>query len=168
MSALRLETPGTEYPTLKQAMRNLVGAVCVITSGRGPERTGATVTSAQSLSVDPETMLVSINRDSSTWHAIRRNGAFCVNVLAADQQAVAERFSGRNGERGAARYLGADWKEASTGSALLSNALASIDCEVEHVLERHSHALVFGAVRAVVLGSPRPALLYAHGRYGSL
>jgi len=58
--------------------------------------------------------------------------------------------------------------QLATGAGALVGALASIDCEIEHVVERHSHALIFGAVRAVVLGAPGPALVYAEGRYGAL
>jgi flavin reductase (DIM6/NTAB) family NADH-FMN oxidoreductase RutF len=153
---------------LKSAMRQLAGAVSVITAGLGDARTGATVTSAHSLSVDPETMLVSINRSSSSWPAIRDGGFFCVNVLAASQVAVADRFAGRGGVKGAARYEGAEWITLATGAGALVGALASIDCEVEHVVERHSHALIFGAVRSIVVGPPGPALLYAQGRYAAL
>ena len=150
---------------LKQAMRHLVGGVSVVTAGIGPERTGATVTSAHSLSMEPETMLISINMSSSTWPVIRRTGHFCVNILRSDQRAVADRFAGRDGLKGAARYEGAAWSVLETGALALDGALASIDCEVDHILERHSHALIFGAVRAVVTGGG-PALVYSHGHYG--
>lgn len=151
---------------LKQAMRHLVGGVSVVTAGIGDERTGATVTSAHSLSMEPETMLVSINMSSSTWPVIQRTGHFCVNILTADQREIADRFAGRGGLKGAARYEGASWTVLETGALALDGALASIDCEVDHVLERHSHALIFGTVRAVVTGSGR-ALVYSHGNYGS-
>jgi flavin reductase (DIM6/NTAB) family NADH-FMN oxidoreductase RutF len=151
--------------SLKAAMRHLAGGVCVVTAGLGEARTGATVTTAHSLAVDPATMLVSINLSSSTWPAIRRFGHYCVNVLAAEQQGVAERFAGRGGVKGADRYLGAEWTVLETGAGVLVGALASIDCEVEHVVERHSHALVFGAVRAVATSNGGDALLYSHGQY---
>jgi flavin reductase (DIM6/NTAB) family NADH-FMN oxidoreductase RutF len=79
------------------AMRHLTGGVSVITAGRGKDITGMTVTSVTSLSVDPPTLLVSINRDASSFPLIRRHGAFGVNILNADQLDVAERFAGRVG-----------------------------------------------------------------------
>lgn len=85
---------------LKSAMRHLAGAVSVVTAGIGDERTGATVTTAHSLSVEPEVMVVSINLNSSTWAAIRRHRHFCVNVLRADQIAIADRFAGRDDLKG--------------------------------------------------------------------
>lgn len=149
---------------LREAMRLVAGAVSVVTAGLGDARTGATVTTAHSLSVDPQTMLVSINLGSSTWPAIERFGHFCVNVLHADQKGVADRFAGRGGIKGADRYVGSLWSTIATGAGVLDGALASIDCEVEHVVKRHSHALVIGAVRGAV-ARPGPALLYRQGQY---
>ncbi|WP_245413694.1 flavin reductase family protein [Mangrovicella endophytica] len=152
---------------LKQAMRGLAGGVSVVTAGIGAARTGATVTSAHSLSMEPETMAVGINLGSSTWDAIRRYGHFCVNVLHADQRDVADRFSGFGGLQGAERYEGASWHRLVTGALALDGAIAAVDCIVEHVLERHSHALILGAVRAVE-SFDGPGLVYARGRYVSL
>lgn len=74
---------------LKEALRTLGGGVSVITAGVGAERSGATVTSATALSVDPPRMLVSLNRSSSTWPVVERYGHFAVNVIGADHQEVA-------------------------------------------------------------------------------
>lgn len=160
---------GFHTPTgadFKQAMRRLAGGVSVITTGEGEGRTGATVTSAHSFSADPPTMLVSLNLGSSTWEALRRNRTFCVNLLEESQQAVAGRFSGFGGVKGAARYEGSEWTTLVTGAPVLAYALAAVDCEIEDVVERHSHALIFGRVRAIRIGSGAP-LLYAEGRYGA-
>jgi flavin reductase (DIM6/NTAB) family NADH-FMN oxidoreductase RutF len=151
---------------LKRAMRSLPAAISVVTAGIGDERNGATVTSAASFSMAPPTMMVSLNLSSSTWPVIRRHGHFCVNVLAADQRAVADRFAGKGGIRGPARYAEAAWAPMVTGALALKGALASIDCELEDVFERHSHALLLGRVSAITLGRGE-ALLYGDGRYGA-
>ena len=150
---------------LKFAMRHLAGAVSVVTAGIGDERTGATITTAHSLSVEPEVMVVSINLSSSTWTAISRHRHFCVNVLRADQIAIADRFAGRGGLKGSARYEGASWSSHATGALALEGALAAVDCTVEDTIIRHSHALILGSVRHVVSGEPGPALIYHHGAY---
>jgi flavin reductase (DIM6/NTAB) family NADH-FMN oxidoreductase RutF len=162
----RLPLDGTRVP-LKFAMRHLAGAVSVVTAGIGDERTGATVTTAHSLSVEPEVMVVSINLSSSTWTAISRHRHFCVNVLRADQIAIADRFAGRDGLKGSARYEGARWSNLATGALALDGALAAVDCTVEDTIVRHSHALILGRVRQVVSGEPGPGLIYHHGAYGS-
>jgi len=130
----------------RSAMRHLAGGVSVITVGRGTDITGMTVTSVSSLSVDPPTLIVSINRESSSWPLLKTHGVFGVNILNADQLDVAERFSGKDGLKGAARFAGAQWITLVSGVPLLAGALAAIDCEVEDIVERHSHAIVIGRV----------------------
>ena len=76
----------------RSAMRHLAGGVSVITAGLAKDITGMTVTSVSSLSVDPPTLIVSINRESSSWPLLKRYGAFGVNILAADQLDIAEGF----------------------------------------------------------------------------
>ena len=88
------------------AMRHLAGGVSVITAGRGKDITGMTVTSVSSLSVDPPSLVVSINRASSSWPLLRRHGFFGVNILTADQLDIAERFTGKGGLKGAEHWTG--------------------------------------------------------------
>jgi flavin reductase (DIM6/NTAB) family NADH-FMN oxidoreductase RutF len=147
------------------AMRHLAGGVSVITVGLGKEITGMTVTSVSSLSVDPPTLIVSINRESSSWPLLKRFGCFGVNILTADQIDVAERFTGKGGLTGAARFAGAQWITRASGVPLLAGALAAIDCEVEDIVERHSHAIVIGRVLDIQASTRTAALAYWQGQY---
>ena len=147
------------------AMRHLTGGVSVITVGRGTEITGMTVTSVASLSVEPPTLIVSINRGASSWPILKREGAFGVNILAADQLEIAERFTGKGGLTGADRFPGAQWIRRVSGVPLLVGALAAIDCEVEDIVERHSHAIVIGRVLDIQRSTHTAALAYWQGRY---
>ena len=83
-----------------------------------------TVTSVSSLSVDPPTLIVCINRESSSWPLVKRHGFFGVNILNADQLDVAERFTGKGGLKGAERFAGAEWITLASGVPLLVGALA--------------------------------------------
>jgi len=149
----------------RSAMRRLAGGVSVITAGRGRDISGMTVTSVSSLSVDPQALIVSINREASSWPLVKRYGFFGVNILTSDQIDIAERFTGKGGLKGAARFAGADWTTRASGVPLLVGALAAIDCEVEDVVERHSHAIVIGRVLDVAVSARTAALAYWQGRY---
>jgi flavin reductase (DIM6/NTAB) family NADH-FMN oxidoreductase RutF len=149
----------------RNAMRRLTGGVSVITAGRGRDISGMTVTSVASLSVEPPALIISINREASSWPLIRRHGFFGVNILNADQLDIAERFTGKDGLKGAARFAGADWFTRASGVPLLAGALAAIDCEVEEVVERHSHAIVIGRVLDLQVSARSAALAYWHGQY---
>src|SRR2546430_3480418 len=147
------------------ALRQLTGGVSVITAGRGRDISGMTVTSVSSLSVDPPALIVSINREASSWPLVRRYGFFGVNILTSDQIDIAERFTGKDGLKGAERFAGAHWTTRVSGVPLLTDALAVIDCEVEDMVERHSHAIVIGRVLDVAVSTRTAALAYWQGCY---
>src|SRR4029453_1740672 len=149
----------------RNAMRQLTGGVSVVTAGRGRDISGMTVTSVSSLSVDPPALIVSINREASSWPLVKRYGFLGVNILTSDQIDIAERVTGKGGLKGAARFAGADWTTRASGVPLLVDALAAIDCEVEDVVERHSHAIVIGRVLDVAVSARTAALAYWQGRY---
>lgn len=160
-----VDTVGADL--LKSALRLVSATVSVVTAGDCANRTGATVTSATALSVEPPTMVVNIDLSSSTWPVIARHRHFCVNILDASQKAIAENFSGRTGLRGPDRYIGAQWRELASGAPTLVDALAAIDCKVEEIIERHSHAILLGRVMAISLKDGSP-LLYGRGQYGTM
>ena len=149
----------------RSAMRRLAGGVSVITAGKGKDISGMTVTSVSSLSVDPPALIVSINREASSWPLVKRYGFFGVNILTSDQIDVAERFAGKDGLKGAERFAGAEWTTRVSGVPLLSGALAAIECEVEEIVERHSHAIVIGRVLDVAVSGRTAALAYWQGQY---
>jgi flavin reductase (DIM6/NTAB) family NADH-FMN oxidoreductase RutF len=149
----------------RNAMRQLTGGVSVITAGKGRDISGMTVTSVSSLSVEPASLIVSLNRESSSWPLVKRYGFFGVNILTSDQIDIAERFTGKGGLKGADRFAGARWTTRASGVPLLEDALAAIDCEVEDVVERHSHAIVIGRVLDVAVSARTAALAYWQGRY---
>jgi flavin reductase (DIM6/NTAB) family NADH-FMN oxidoreductase RutF len=152
-------------PDFRSAMRHLAGGVSVITVGRGDDMSGMTVSSVSSLSVEPASLIVSVNRNASSWPLLQKERAFGVNILAADQLEIAERFSGKGGLKGAERFAGIEWRRRITGVPLLGGALAAIDCEVEDIIERHSHGIVIGRVVHLDVGPPAAALAYWQGDY---
>ena len=162
--AVSIETEVTAGD-FRNAMRQLSGGVSVITAGKGKDISGMTVTSVSSLSVDPPSLIVSLNRESSSWPLVKRYGFFGVNILTSDQVEIAERFTGKGGLKGADRFAGAQWTARASGVPLLEDALAAIDCEVEDIVERHSHAIVIGRVLDVAVSARTAALAYWQGRY---
>lgn len=147
------------------AMRQLVGGVSVITVGQGADISGMTVSSVSSLSMDPPSLIVAINRSASSWPLLLRDRVFGVNILTPDQLDIAERFTGKDGAKGKDRFAGAVWTTAQTGVPLLVDALVAADCEVEEIIERHSHGIVIGRVRDLIVSSPTAALAYWQGQY---
>ena len=151
--------------SFRLAMRELASGVCLITHGEGEARVGLTATSVSSLSVDPPTLIVCVNRAASLYARLKRGDAFGVSVLGAQHGEYADRFAARTGVNGAERFLEGAWIETPAGVSVLADALALFECETEEAIERHTHAIVVGRV---TFAAPRPhegALLYWRGAY---
>ena len=57
----------TDSESMREAMAECAGGVCVVTVGAGQKRHGLTVTSMTSVSSSPPTLLFCLNRNSSAW-----------------------------------------------------------------------------------------------------
>lgn len=165
MTCSSFEAAEVSPDDFRQVMRTLVGGVSILTVGRGNDISGMTVTSVTSLSVEPATLIVSVNRSSSSWPLLERYRVFGVNIPAVDQLALVEIFAGKTGARGAARFREGEWDTGVTGAPLLRGAASTLDCEVEELIERHSHTIVVGRIRDARVNLNRSALAYWDGRY---
>jgi len=148
----------------RSIMRRLAGGVSIITAGQGDDITGMTVTSLTSLSATPPRLLVSINRQASSFALIQLYRSFGVNILGADQQELAGRFS-NSGLKGKQRFDGAAWSAGSSGVPLLEHSLATVECRVEEIIERHSHGIIVGSLLSFDLSHRLSGLVYWNGQY---
>jgi len=146
-------------------MRHQAGAVAVIAVGATGARTGLTATAVCSLSDDPPTILACVRRTASAHDAIHRLGVFSVNLLASDQQDVAQTFSGNVAIRGEARFQSGEWTTLVTGTPVLRGALASLDCRLEEQHGFATHSIFIGSVLDGCVRAEAEPLLYFRGDY---
>jgi flavin reductase (DIM6/NTAB) family NADH-FMN oxidoreductase RutF len=149
----------------RAAMRELAGGVAVVTVGKDQDITGFTATSVTPLCAHPPRLLVCVDRSSASWLVLQRHPCFGVNLLRDQERALANRFAGRDGLEGAARYAGARWTTLLTGTPILENGLTSLDCDVEEMLPRYDHSIIIGRVRAVSVCPGSFPLVYWQGDY---
>jgi flavin reductase len=144
----------------RDAMARLGAAVHVVTSAGPGGKTGFTATAVCSVSDQPATLLVCLNRRSKSAPLLAQNGVFCVNTLGAEQEKIADMFAGRSGIHLDERFSIGDWMTLKTGSPVLASAVIAFDCRTIDTKAVASHNVLFGAVEAVRLGPPGPALVY--------
>lgn len=151
-------------------MRGFAGAVSVVTVADGAERSGFTATSVSSFSATPPMIVASMKAISSSAGILGRTRRFGVNLLRVEQQDIAQRFTGFGGEQGAARYGDSAWTRLlPDGAPVLADAVVTMDCEADELLERHGHILIIGRVREIRVAEEAPQpLLYWQGRYTQL
>lgn len=163
-----LATDDIEVDAFRTVMRNVAGAVSIVTAAHGGIRAGLTATSLTALSAEPPTVIVCVNKTASAWPTIEAARHFAINVLAARHRPIADRFAGRGGFKGEARFGEGRWGRLVTGAPTLDGALAVLDCETEEALERHSHTILIGRIKAIRHAQDEGALLYWRGVYGQL
>lgn len=153
---------------LRHVMGHLPTGVTVITSrSRSWEPVATTASAVVSLSLEPPLLLACLDLRSATLEAIRGFGAFAVNVLADDHQALSANFA----QPGPiASWRGVEHVAGLTGSPRLSGALSVLDCEVQELHPGGDHEIVVGRVLAVGSdGEPgRGPLVYWRGSYAEL
>jgi flavin reductase (DIM6/NTAB) family NADH-FMN oxidoreductase RutF len=147
---------------LRNVMRLIPAPVSVVTVDLEGERLGLTVASLVSLSLEPPLVGVAINRQAALHELLRRAGVFCVSVLAAGQEHVAQHFA--RGVPPIALWQGIVLRE-SDGPPLLEGALAWLRCGVRDEYETGDHTLFVGEVVEAEAGVAERALVYLDRRY---
>ena len=150
----------------KAGMRALAGAVNIITSFNAGHRYGMTATAVCSATAEPPTVLACINKLATTHGAMSKAGAFCVNVLRAEDWELSTTFSGA--QSGEARFKTGNWTRLATGSPALVDALVSFDCRVVKQMVHGTHTIFLGEVEQVAFGKKVKPLLYSEGQYAKL
>ena len=135
----------------RSAMRQVAGAVTIVTTrGVNGEPRGVTATAVCSLTVEPPSVVACVNRDTWVGQFAPESGNFCVNVLARDQQPVAETFAGRTALAAADRFQVGGWSDAHTGAPVLDGAIASFDCALEQAVDFATHVILIGRVQKTI------------------
>ncbi|WP_058046760.1 flavin reductase family protein [Streptomyces roseifaciens] len=164
------EQPPPAPRELRRVLGRFAGGVTVITApgADGEPPAGFACQSFASLSLDPPLVVFMVGRTSTTWPRIARAGVFCVNVLGAGQSALCRAFA-VSGAQAADKFTGVRHAPSpATGSPLLADVLAWVDCTVHAVHTGGDHLIVVGRVEA--LGADEAAAAAQEGPlifYGS-
>lgn len=157
------ETLDARREAFREAMRGLVSTVSLITTGDGVGRHILTATSVTSLSLDPPSLLLCVNRASSAYPTFLKGAGFCVNFLAARHEALARRCSVSN--KGEAPFSDAEFIVGENGIPVLADAASAIVCAQDGRYLYGTHAILLGRVLSVEVIRTEEPLLYGAGTY---
>ena len=128
----------------RMAMRHVAATVYAITTAHEGRPYGILATAVSSLSFDPPSLLVCINRNASLHAPLAGEGRFCVNVLGLNNRDVANKFMDPAGED---RFSVGDW-DFSQGVPVLATAQSSLVCQLAHSHEFGTHSIFIGELLA--------------------
>ena len=159
----------TSRQEFRDAMASLGAAVNIITTDGAAGLGGITATAVCSVTDDPPTLLVCLNRTSPRSALFLANGVLCVNTVAAAQTPVSIAFSAPSDKADmASRFAAGTWTRLATGAPVLEGAAASFDCRITEIMEQGTHSVVFAKVEAVRFTDMQAGCLmyYARGYHG--
>jgi flavin reductase len=158
-----IEDPDLRRAHFRSAMSRLGAAVNIITTDGPGGRTGFAATAVCSVTDDPPTLLVCLNRSASVYGAVTANKVICVNTLNAGHQGLSQLFGGKT--PAAERFVTTDWSVLKTGAPALDDALVSFDCEIVESVAQGTHDVLFCRVVATSARPEGNALIYYNRGY---
>jgi len=162
-------------PGLKEAMRNVPSSVALVTSrDEQGQPHGMAASTVISVSVDPPSMLVAVNRTAGLYPVVQATKQLCINFLAQHQEHLLEAFS--RSDMRAQRFTSPDWADVHSPNSRrlpwLPCARAVVFAEVDQAVPYGTHTLFIARVQEVALpkedAAQRPPLVWLGGRSASL
>jgi len=160
---VRME-PTIDARAFRHALGHFPTGVCVVTSKVEGALLGMTVSSFNSLSLDPPLVLFSIDARVSSLPHWRRAEGYAVNVLAENQKDMSDRFA----RSGAKKWEGATYVEGLFGAPALPGAAAVLECAAWATHAAGDHLLFIVEVKRFRTASGRRPLVFSNGRYAKL
>ncbi len=161
---LDLSEPATiDSARFREVLGHFCTGVTVVTAVREGEALGFTAQAFTSVSLQPPLVAMCPARTTASWARMRDGGVFCANILSEDQEALCRAFA----TKGADKFHGVGWRPSHrTGSPVLADVLAWVDCAVEAEHEAGDHLIVVGRVVDLAVETHALPLLFYRGGYG--
>lgn len=138
--------------------------VTIITATDDGEPVGMSANAFTSLSLDPPLVLFCVTHSSTTWPRIERAGKFAINILGEHHEELSQLFA----LKGADRFGSTPWRNGVSGSPVLDDAIAYVDCELEALYPGGDHTIVVGKVVDLDLRDDGRPLIFYQGSYARL
>ncbi|MBP6719923.1 MAG: flavin reductase family protein [Rhodoferax sp.] len=122
---------------------------------------GLTANSFNSVSLDPPLVLWSLSRAAASLPAFRAGSHYAINVLGADQQALALRFA----SKGVNRFADVDFVDGAGGAPILAGAAATFECFNRSRYDEGDHVIFVGEVERCTHREGASPLLYHGGKF---
>jgi len=154
--------PTVDRQAYRGGMARLASAVNIITSAGPDGPVGFTASAVTSVTDDPATLIVCVNRGVQAHPTLTASRILCVNTAAAPHEGLAMAFAGATKDM-TERFAGASWSTLVTGAPALDGAAAAFDCRVVSIVDGATHDVFFCEVLAVRETPEAEALVY-HAR----
>jgi flavin reductase (DIM6/NTAB) family NADH-FMN oxidoreductase RutF len=161
-NAQRALAPSFSTPDFRAALGMFATGVTIVTARR-PDGSlvGLTANSFNSVSLDPPLVLWSLSRNAGSMPVFERGSHYAINILAAEQHVLAERFASKTADR----FADVPFREGAGGAPVLEGAAAVFECFNRSQYEEGDHVIFVGEVERCTWRPGLPPLIFHGGRY---
>ncbi|MDF3307021.1 flavin reductase family protein [Rhodococcus koreensis] len=145
---------------MKQVNRQFVTGVTVITSLDGDTPKGLAVNAFASISLDPPTVMVCVQRTSNTHDCLFRADHLAINILSTAQMDVVSRFASKSADK----FADLDWRPGPYGSPLIERSSAQMEVEIRERLQASTHTVFICRVLHAAVTEQTP-MIYSTGKF---
>ena len=151
----------------REALSRVASSVSVITTNGPHGIAGFTCSAVCSVTDEPPTIMVCVNRKSAANSIIKANGVLCVNSLGAEQVELSQVFAGVGRVPMHERFSGPHWRALITGSPYSTRARVALDCRVADIREIGTHSVIFAEVLSTAHATDDQPLIYHSRNYAT-
>jgi flavin reductase (DIM6/NTAB) family NADH-FMN oxidoreductase RutF len=151
----------------KSALRRFASGITVVTCRVGEADHAMTASAFSAVSLDPQLVLVCVNRRARFAEALAATDCWGVSILA-EQGEDAARWFATSGRPLIGQLDRFPHRRGDSGVALLHGSLATLECRTDAVQTAGDHDIVVGAVASASIGATGRPLLYWDGEYRRL
>lgn len=155
-----------EAADFRDAMACMASSVCLVTVRQGDKQLGRTVTAVLSLSLEPPSVLVSIDAASELAKAVIQAKGFSFSLLSSAQRDIADAFAGHVAPQD--RFKIGDWAQWPSGHPKLGAAVIGMDCQLGNYINMGDHLLFVGYATSVETDAHSEPLVWHKRKYRAL
>ncbi len=174
VTSWKIETPVPEMPArvtaeeFREALSRVASSVSIVATDGAHGIAGFTCSAVCSVTDEPPTIMVCVNRKSAANAIIKGNGVLCVSSLGAEQVELSQMFAGVGRVPMHERFAGSHWGVLATGSPYCKTSRVALDCRVADIREIGAHSVIFAEVLSTAHAGDGQPLIYHSRNYATL
>lgn len=149
----------------RSVMGHFATGVTIVTTHDGAGKiSGLTANAVASVSLEPPMVLVCVDKKSDSYPMFGASKTFAINILSNGQETLSRRFAKSGGDK----FTGIGFRIGVSGSPLLADTIAFLDCQVRYEFDAGDHTIYIGEAVDIAVSSDSDPLLYFRGGYRNL
>ncbi|MEH2090509.1 diflavin flavoprotein [Nostoc sp.] len=146
--ARKVRSPSQPATTVEQAVGRIVGSLCVLTAKEGDRSSAMLASWVSQASFNPPGLTIAVAKDRAVETLTHTGNKFVLNILKEGNHLGLMKHFLKPFGPGQDRFADVASQETESGSPILTDALAYLECSVQNRMESGDHWLVYATIES--------------------